>query len=81
VGGVLSSVASHGFELAVVSAERDVEANNGLASLNQIKIFWVDASLKSSRVVEQFDLFEETGFTVDIEAWANGFRHEGAERK
>ena len=81
MGGVLSSVASDGLELAVVSAERDVESNNGLAGLNQVKIFWVDASLESSRVVEEFDLFEETGLAVHIEAWADGLWHGGGGRE
>ena len=42
---MLSSVAGDGFEFAVVSAEWDVESDNCLAGLNQVKIFWVNASL------------------------------------
>jgi hypothetical protein len=45
VGGVLSSVAGNSLKLAVVSAEGDVESDDSLAGLDQVKIFWVNASL------------------------------------
>jgi hypothetical protein len=48
VSGVLSSVAGDGLKLSVVSTEGDVESDNCLASLNQVKILWVDASLCGS---------------------------------
>lgn len=32
----------------------------------------VDASLASSLVVEELDLFEETGFTVGVKTWTGG---------
>jgi len=72
VGGVLGSIAGDGFKLAVVSAKRDVESDNGLAGLNEVKIFWVDSCLGRSGFEEKFDLFEETRLTVGVEAWSRG---------
>ena len=67
VGGMLSSVAGNGLKGAVVSAEGDVESDDGLASLDQVKVLLINASFSSGFVEEELDLFEETGFTVFIE--------------
>ena len=67
VGGMLSSVAGNGLKGAVVSAEGDVESDDGLASLDQVKLLLINASFSSGFVEEELDLFEETGFTVFIE--------------
>lgn len=45
MSGVLSSVASDSLKLSAVSAERDVESDNCLTGLDQVKILWVDAGL------------------------------------
>lgn len=74
---MLSSVAGDSFEFAVVSAEWDVESDNCLAGLNQIKIFWVDAGLGGGRLEEEFNLLEETRLSVDVEAGASNFGNTG----
>ena len=78
---MLSSVAGHSLKLSVVSAERDVESDNCLASLNQVKIFWVDAGLGGGGLEEELDLLEETGFTVDVEARASNLGDCGGSRE
>jgi hypothetical protein len=75
MGRVLGSVAGDSLELAVVSAERDVEPDDGLAGLNEVKIFWVDASFGGGGIEEELDLFKETRFTVNVEAWASDLWH------
>jgi hypothetical protein len=67
VGGVLGSVASHGLKSAIITTEGDVESNDGLAGLDQVKILLGDASLGGSGIVEHLDLFKETGLTVLVE--------------
>ena len=63
-------VAGDGLESAVVSAERDVEPNNGLASLDKVEVFLIDAGLGGGVVEEEFDLLEETGLVVLVELGA-----------
>jgi hypothetical protein len=72
VSRVLGSIAGDGLKLAVVSAKRDVKSDNGLAGLNEVKIFWVDSCLGRSGFEEKFDLFEETRLTVGVESWSSG---------
>ena len=67
VCGVLGSVASHGLKSAIITTEGDVESNDGLAGLDQVKILLGDASLGGSGIVEHLDLFKETGLTVLVE--------------
>jgi len=66
VGGVLGSVAGDGLEGAVVSAERDVEPDDGLASSDQREVLLIDASHVGGLVIEQLDLLEETGLLVFV---------------
>ena len=60
-------VASDGLKGAVISAERDVESNDGLASLDKVEVLLIDAGQIGGLVVEQLDLLEETRFLIGIE--------------
>ena len=60
-------VACDSLDCAIVAAEGDVESNDGLAGLDQVKILLGDASLGGSGIVEHLDLFKETGLTVLVE--------------
>jgi len=73
VGGVLSSVAGDSLKSSIVTTERDVESNDGLAGLNQVKVLLGDTGLGGGTVVEHFDLLEETGFTVIVKTGAGSF--------
>lgn len=73
VGGVLSSVAGDSLKSSIVTTERDVESNDGLAGLNQVKVLLRDTGLGGGTVVEHFDLLEETGFTVFVKTGAGSW--------
>jgi len=75
---VLGSVASDCFKTSVVSAKRDVESDDGVASLYHLEVLWVESSLFSSRGEEQFDLLEETWLSVLIRLWAKSWLSESA---
>jgi len=70
VGGVLSSIASDSLETAVVASEGNVEPNNTLACLDEVKVLLGDAGLLGSLSVEKLDLLEETGLSMLIETGA-----------
>jgi len=72
VSGVLGSVAGDGVEVTVVTAERDVEADNGLAGLDVLEVLRVNASLGGGRVEEELNLLEETRLTMLVETGASG---------
>lgn len=77
-GKICLPVASDGLEGAVVSTERDVESDDGLAGLDKVKVFLGDASLGGSTVVEELDLLEETRLVVLVEFGAkSGLGSEG----
>ena len=57
-------------KFCIVSAERDVESDDGVASLDHLEVLWVESSLLGSRREEQFDLLEETRLPVLIHLWA-----------
>jgi len=67
---VLGSVASDGLEGSVVSAEGNVESDNGLAGLDEVEELGVDAGLGSGLVEEELDLLEETGLLELVELGA-----------
>ena len=72
-------VARHSLELAIISAEGNVEPNDGLASLDEVEVLLLNAGLTSGFVVEELDLLEETGFVVLIELGAElGLSGEGS---
>ena len=60
-------VARDGLEVTVVSTERDVESDDGLASGNEPEVLRVDAGHVSGVVVEELDLLEETRLVVLVE--------------
>ena len=63
-------VAGDGLEGTVVAAEGDVETNNSLASLDEVEVLLIDASLGSGVLIEELDLLEETWLVVLIELGA-----------
>jgi len=67
MGGMLSSVACHDLERSIVSTEGDVEADNRLAGLDQVKVFVRDTGLFGGGFVEELDLLKETRFTELID--------------
>jgi len=73
MGGVLSSVAGHNIERAIVSAEGDVEADDRLASLDKVEVLVGDTGLGGGSSVEKLNLLEETGFTVLIKLGSERF--------
>ena len=72
--GCCLPVAGDLLKRAVVSAQRDVEPNHGLAGIDQIEVLLLDASQPGCFIVEEFDLLEETRFVVFVELWAKS-RH------
>ena len=60
-------VTSHSLKVSVVSAERDVEPDDGLASSDQREVLLIDASHVGGLVIEQLDLLEETGLLVGVD--------------
>jgi len=67
VSGVVGSVTSHSLKVSVVSAERDVEPDDGLASLDEVEVLLINASHNGSLVVEELDLLKETRLEVLVE--------------
>ena len=63
-------VAGDGLEVTVVSAERDVESDDGLAGLDEVEVLLLDAGNLGGVIVEELDLLEETGLVVLIELGA-----------
>ena len=63
-------VAGDGLEGAVVATEGDVEADDGLASLDEVEVFFLDASLGGGIVEEELDLLEETRLVVLVKLGA-----------
>ncbi len=63
-------VASDCLNGAVVAAERDVESNDSVASLDKREIFLRNIGLGSSTVEEELDLLEEARLLVLIELGA-----------
>jgi hypothetical protein len=63
-------VAGHNFEFAIVSSQWNVESDNRLASLDQVKPLWVDSGLGSAGLEEKLDLLEETGLAVGVKSIA-----------
>ena len=55
---------------AVVSAQWDVESHDSLASLDEVQVLLLDASLGGSFVVKELDLLKETRLVVSIELGA-----------
>ena len=68
VSRVLGTVAGYGVEVAVVTTEGDVESDDRVARLDHLEVLGIDSSFGSSRVVEKFDLLEETGLVIFVEA-------------
>ena len=60
-------VTSHSLKVSVVSAERDVEPDDGLASLDEVEVLLINASHNGSLVVEELDLLKETRLEVLVE--------------
>ena len=60
-------VARHSLEPAIISAEGNVEPNDGLASLDQIEVLLLDSGHVRGLIVEKFDLLEEARLKVLIE--------------
>ena len=61
-------VTRDGLEFAVVSAERDVEPDDSLASPDEVEVLLIDASFRSGLVVEELDLLQETGLLVFVQS-------------
>jgi hypothetical protein len=55
-------VASDGLNGAIVTAKRNVESNDSVASLDQVQILLRNISLGGCAVKEELDLLEESGF-------------------
>ena len=60
-------IAGDGFEGAVISTQRDVESHHSLACFDEVEVLLVDTSKVSGLVIEELDLFEETGLKVLVE--------------
>jgi hypothetical protein len=63
-------VAGDNFESAIVSSQWNVESDNRLASLDQVKPLLVDSGLGSAGFEEKLDLLEETGLAVGVKSFA-----------
>lgn len=61
-------IASDSLKAAVVATQGNVEPNNTLACLDEVKILLGDSGLRGGLGVEKLDLLEETGLTMLIEA-------------
>ena len=59
-------VAGDRLQGAVVSTQGNVESNDGLASLDQVKILLVNACELGSLIVEELDLLQETWLLICI---------------
>ena len=59
-------VAGDSFEGAVVSTEGNVEPDDGLAGLDEVKVLLIDAGQSGSFIVEELDLLEETRLGISI---------------
>jgi len=60
-------IASNSLNGAIVTAERNIESNDSVASLDQVEIFLRNISLLCSAVEEELDLLEEAGLLESIE--------------
>ena len=69
-GGFDLPVACDGLEIAIVSAQGDVEPYDSLARLDKVQVLVINASLVGSVVEKEFDLLEEARFVVLIELGA-----------
>jgi len=65
---MLGSVTSDCFESSVVPAQRNVEPDDTLASLDEVKVLLRNASLAGGFRIEELDLLKETGLTVLVNA-------------
>ena len=63
-------VAGDRLQGAVVSAEGNVESDDGLAGLDQVEVLLVDAGELGSLIVEKLDLLQETRLLICIELGA-----------
>jgi len=63
-------VASDGLNGAIVTAKRNVESNDSVASLDQVQILLRNISLGGCAVKEELDLLEESGFLEVVELGA-----------
>ena len=63
-------VAGDSFQGAVVSTEGNVESDDSLASLDEVKVLLIDSSEGGSFIVEELDLLEETRLSISIKLWA-----------
>ena len=68
-------VACHSLQPAVVSAKRNVESDDGLASLDEVQVLFLDTSHRGRLVVEEFDLLEEARLQVLIKFGAELGQH------
>ena len=72
-------IAGDGFKGAVISTQRDVESHHSLARFDEIEVLLVNTGEVSGLVVEELDLFEETGLKVLVEPGSELGEHgEGA---
>ena len=60
-------IASNSLNGAIVTAERNIESNDSVASLDQVEIFLGNISLLGSAVEEELDLLEEAGLLELVE--------------
>jgi hypothetical protein len=67
-------VASDGVDGAVVATERNIESNDGVASLDQAQVFLGDVSLGGGTVEEELDLLEEAGLLELVELGTEALR-------
>ena len=63
-------VASDGLNGAIVTAKRNVESNDSVASLDQVQILLRNISLGGCAVKEELDLLEESGFLEGVKLGA-----------
>ena len=63
-------VAGDRLQGAVVSTQGNVESDDGLASLDQVKILLINACKLGSFIVEKLDLLQETRLLICIELGA-----------
>jgi len=61
---MLGSIASDSLETAIIATKGNVEPDNTLACLDQIKILLRDSGLARRLSVEKLDLLEETRLTM-----------------
>jgi hypothetical protein len=54
---MLSSVTGNGLKCSIVSMDRNVKSDNGIASPDKIKVILGNTCLSSGSVEEKFDLF------------------------